>query len=246
MLPDEVYAGSGSASSSANFEYAHPLSHVPVDDGSMRAHLAYDLMTFMGREDCGYYLNPEITDSYEPQGSDDEIDIMIVDGFYKEAEILVKQLLKEDPDNEKALFQKAFIDLLKDEYRRIIEREDTILATDPKNVAALINKGFALANLGHEKEALQILDKALYYDPDNVTALSNKAYIAKMLWRDKDHDIFLKQAYNASAKQRYEQLAREESRLLRDMDAAFMRIDTPSAFMEFNRRSGYSESGTIH
>ncbi len=246
MLPDEIYAGSGSASSSSNFKYAHPLNHVPVDDGSMRAHLAYDLMTFMGQEDCGYYINPEVTDSYEPQSSDDEIDIMIVDGFYKEAEILVKQRLEQNADDEKAQFQKAFIDQLKDEYKRIIEREDTILATEPKNVNALINKGFALANLDQEEEAIQILDKALYLDPDNVTALSNKAYISKMLWQDQDHDIFLKQAYNASAKQRHEQLADTESRLLRDMDAAMMRIDTPSAFMEFNRRSGYNGSDLVH
>ncbi len=246
MLPDEVYAGSGSAPSSSNFKYAHPLNHVPIDDGSMRAHLAYDLMTFMGREDCGYYINPEITESYEPQHSDDEIDIMIVDGFYKEAEILADQRLQKNPDDEKAQFQKAFIDQLKDEYRRIIEREDTILATDPKNVNALINKGFALANLDQEEAALEILDKALYHDPGNVIALSNKAYIAKMLWRDSDRDIFLKQAYNASAKQRHEQIASEESRLLRDLDAAMMRIDTPSAFMEFNRRSGFDGSEAIH
>jgi len=244
MLPDEIYAGS--ASSSSNFKYAHPLNHVPVDDGSMRAHLAYDLMTFMGQDDCGYYINPEISESYEPQSSDDEIDIMIVDGFYKEAEILVKQRLQHNSNNEKALFQKAFIDQLKTEYERIIEREDTILATEPKNVNALINKGFAMANLDREEEALQLLDKALYHDPDNVTALSNKAYIAKMLWRDKDHDIFLKQAYNASAQQRREQLAHEESRLLRDMESAFMHIDTPSAFREFNRRSGYNESNMVH
>jgi len=246
MLPDEVYAGSGSASSSSNFKYAHPLNHVAVDDGSTRAQLAYDLMTFMGREDCGYYINPEVTESYEPQSSDDEIDIMIVDGFYKEASILVAQRLEQNPDDEKAQFQKAFIDQLKDEYRRIIEREDTILATEPKNVNALINKGFALANLDQEEEAMQVLDKALSLDPDNVTALSNKAYIAKMLWRDQDHDVFLKQAYNASAKQRHEQLAKSESRLLRDMDAAMMRIDTPSAFMEFNRRSGYDSSDLVH
>lgn len=245
MLPDEIYAGNAS-SSSQNFKYAHPLNHMPVDDGSMRAHLAYDLMTFMGNDDCSYYINPEISESYEPVSSDDEIDIMIVDGFYKEAEILVRHRLREDPHNEKALFQKAFIDQLKDEYRRIIEREEMILATDPKNVNALINKGFALANLNRENEALALLDKALSYDPENVVALSNKAYISKMLWRDRDHDIFLKQAYNASAKHRHEQLARDEARLMRDMDSVLVRIETPRAFIEFNRRSGADGSDMVH
>ncbi|MFP4097287.1 MAG: tetratricopeptide repeat protein [Alphaproteobacteria bacterium] len=245
MIPDEIYAGEASASSS-KFKYAHPLNHMPVDDGSLRARLAYELMTFMGRDDCGYYINPENTDGYDPQASDDEIDIMIIDGFYKEAETAVKQRLEDNPDDEKAQFQKAFIDCLKDEYRRIIDREDVILATDPKNVNALINKGFALANINEEDAALETLDRALYFDPDNVLALSNKAYIAKMLWRDKDHAIFLKQAYNACAKMHRKQIEQEDARLLRDMDSEFMHIETPSAFDAFNRSSGYDESNTVH
>ena len=245
MLPDEIYAGNASASSS-NFRYTHPLNHMPVDDGSMRAHLAYDLMTFMGKDDCSYYVNPEDTDGYDPQNSDDEIDILIVDGFYKEAEILVRQRLEEDSDNEKAQFQKAFIDHLKRKYERIIEREDIILATDPKNVNAMINKSVALANLNREEDALKLIDTALYHDPENITALGNKAYIAKMLWRDQMHEDVLKQAYNASAKLRHKELAQDESRLLRDMASVFMHIDTPSAFKEFNLRSGHNEATMIH
>lgn len=245
MLPDEIYAGSNS-SSSRGFKYGHPLARMLVDDGSMRACLAYDLMTFMGREECGYYYNPDVTQSYEPETSDDEIDILIVDGFYKEAKNLVNARLKEKPDDEKAIFQKAFIDQLKDTYKRIIEREDVVLATDPKNVSALINKAFALANLECEEDALTLLDKALVYEPDNIMALSNKAYIAKMLWRDKDHDIFLKQAYNASAKHRHREISNNEARLLRDMDSAMMRIETPKAFIEFNRRSGAAGSDMVH
>lgn len=246
MLPDEIYASSASEESSTSFQYAHPLSHVPVDDGSMRAHLAYDLMTFMGKEDCSYYIDPESGEGYEPQISDDEIDIMIVDGYYREAGLLVAQRLEHNPNNEKALFQKAFLTSLRDEYKRIVEREDVILASDPTNVNALINKGFALANLDCEQEALSFLDEALSHDPDNVMALSNKAYIAKTLWRDEDHSFFLKQAYNASAKHRRAQLKQDEARLLHDMESIFVNIDTPSAFMDFNRHSGYSASALIH
>lgn len=242
MLPDEVYADSAHSS---KFKYSHPLNHMQVDDGSLRARLAYDLMAFMEREDCNYHVNPTIGQGYAPDTNDDEIDIMIIDGFYKEAELLIEQQLLSSPDDEKIKFQKAFIQQLKGEYERILEREDQVLATDPKNINAMINKGFALANLNREEEALKLADKALYLDPDNLTVLSNKAYIAKLLNRDKLHKDVLKKAYNVSARQRLEQLEQEEASLLRDFDSEFVRIDTPSAFNEFNRQSGYS-SKAVH
>ncbi len=243
MLPDEIYA---SSATSSNFKYSHPLNHTPVDDGSMRARLAYDLMSFMNRSDCHYFINSDFLSDYKPDQSEDEIDIMIVDGFYKEAELLADQRLVEDPNCDKTLFQKAFIQHLKQEYEKLLEREDKILKSDPKNINALINKGFALANLNREEEALKIADKALKIDPDNLTVLSNKAYIAKLLNRDDLRDKTLARAYNVSAKHRMEQLAREESKLLRDFDAVFMEINTPSTFQEFNQRSGSARSKMVH
>ena len=244
MLPEEIYASSGS---SANFKYTHPLSHETVDDGSMRARLAYDLMTFMERSDCNYFLNPENAAGYHPQYSDDEVDIMIIDGYYKEAEIMINQRLADDPDDEKALFQKAFIQHLQEEYTKLLNREDRILASDPKNVNALINKGFALANLSREEEALKVADKALSVDPDNLMALSNKAQIAKLLGKDELREQTLQQAYNVSAKHRMAKLQQEESKLLRDFESVFMAIEsTQSPFDEFNQKSGYAESTSIH
>ena len=244
MLPEEIYAGSGSSSS--NFKYAHPLSHVPVDDGSMRARLAYDLMAFMERSDCNYFLSPDSMSGYDPQSSDDEVDIMIIDGFYKEAELLVDQRLEKDSDDEKALFQKAFIRHLKEEYEKLLDREDRILASDPKNVSALINKGFALANLNREEEALKVADKALLLDPDNLTVLGNKAYVAKLLGKDELRDVTLMKAYNVSAKQRLAKLEEQESILLRDFESVFIELETPSAFDEFNQRSGHTASTAVH
>ncbi len=244
MLPEEIYASSGSSSS--NFKYAHPLSHGPVDDGAMRARLAYDLMTFMQRSDCHYFLTPEDLSDFDLQSSDDEVDIMIVDGFYKEAEYLIDQRLAEDPDDEKSLFQKAFIQHLREEYEKILEREDKILAQDPRNVNALINKGFALANLNREEEALQVADKALRIDPDNLTVLGNKAYVAKLLGKDEIRENTLMKAYNVSAKLRIKKLEEQESRLLRDFESAFIMAESPSAFDEFNRRSGYTGSKAVH
>jgi len=244
MLPEEIYASSGS--SSKNFKYAHPLSHTPVDDGSLRARLAYDLMTFMQRSDCHYFLTPESLSDYDLQSSDDEVDIMIVDGFYKEAEMIIDHRLAKDPDDEKSLFQKAFIKHLKDEYEKLLERENKVLSQDPSNVNALINKGFALANLNREEEALRVADKALRIDPDNLTVLGNKAYVAKLLGRDEVRENTLVKAYNVSAKLRMKKLEEQESRLLRDFEAAFIMSDTPSTFEEFNLRSGSTESKAIH
>ncbi len=243
MLPEEIRASSGS---SANFKYAHPLSHVPIDDGSMRARLAYDLMAFMERSDCNYFLSPDSMSGYDPQQSDDEVDIMIIDGFYKEAELLLDQRLEKDPEDEKALFQKAFIRHLGDEYKKLLDREDKILASDPRNVNALINKGFALANLNREEEALQVADKALQLDPDNLTVLGNKAYVAKLLGKDEVREETLMQAYNVSAKQRLAKLEEQESQLLRDFDSVFVAMESSSAFDEFNQRSGYTQSKAVH
>ncbi len=248
MLPEEIYA---SSASSSKFKYSHPLSHVPVNDGSMRARLAYDLMNFMQRADCHYFINPDSIDGYDPTNSDDEIDIMIVDGFYKEAEIVIDHKLISDPDNEKILFQKAFIKHLKQEYEKLLERENSILKSDPHNINALLNKGFALTNLNREEEALKVADEALRIDPDNLDILSNKAYIAKLLGRDELREKTLASAYNSYAKKRISLLESEESKLLEDMGSRFMDFDigeitTPSAFEAFNKQSGFATSNAVH
>ncbi len=248
MLPEEIYANSAFSS---KFKYSHPLNHVPMDDGSMRARLAYDLMNFMNRTDCHYFLNPDSADGYDPYNSDDEIDIMIVDGFYKEAEILIDQRLLGDPDNEKILFQKAFIKHLKQEYEKLLAREEGVLKNDPNNMNALLNKGFALTNLNREEEALAVADKALRIDPDNLDILGNKAYIAKILGRDDLREETLASAYNSYAKKRMALLEDQEAKLLEDMGSSFMSLDvkeinTPSAFEAFNKHSGVSKSKMVH
>ncbi len=234
MLPDEIYATSASSS---NFKYTHPLDHRPVDDGAIRARLAYDLMSFMNRGDCSYFMNPDSLSNYNPQQSDDEIDILIVDGYYKEAQFLIEESLKDDPEDDRLLFQQAFLRHLQSAYEKILEQEERILRNDPRNVNALINKGFALANLNREIEALEVAEKALRVDPDNMVALSNKAYIAKSLGRDELRDQTLAQAYNVSARLRMEKLEREESRLLRDLGSMMITAEMPSAYTDFNARS---------
>lgn len=242
MLPDEIYAGTAS---SAKFQYSHPLSHKPIDDSAMRARLAYDLMEFMGYENCPFYSTRGNGEAYDPHETDDIVEIMIVEGNYKEASQLIEKRLKIDPDCEKTLFQQAFIRHLKMEYKKILDQEDRILRSDPRNVNALINKSFALANLNREEEALEVSDRALRIDPENLIALSNKALIAKSLSRDTIREQTLAQAYNVSAKNRMRELQKLESKLLRDFESAFFAHEkTLSAFDEFNKRSGIKD--TLH
>ncbi len=217
---------------------------MPVDDASVRARLAYDLMTFMNRSECKYFMSPDALSEYNLNDSDDEIDIMIVDGFYKEAEILIEQRLNENETCEKTLFQKAFILHLKHEYQRLLEREEKILKSDPRNINALLNKGFALTNLNREKEALDTADFALRIDPDNINILSNKAYIAKLLGRDELHEQTLRQAYNISAKNRLKLLEKQEARLLQDL--GYDLSEAPSAFEAFNSHNGSDKSNMVH
>ena len=243
MLPEEVYANSASSNT---FKYSHPLNHSPINDGSMRARIAYDLMAFMRHSDCPYFLSSDALEGYNPTNSDDEVDIMIVDGFYKEAERLVDQRLADTPEDDKALFQKAFIQHLKREYEGLLAREEKALKQDPNNVNALINKGFVLANLNREDEALDTVNKALSLDPDNLAGLSNKAYLAKLLGRDEVREHTLALAYNVVAQKRVEALQAQEAALLADLDSQFMQSDIPSAFDDFNRLSGANQSNMVH
>lgn len=245
MLPDEIYASSPSQKQAGEkFKYSHPLNHGPVDDGALRARLAYDLMNFMQNEDCQYFCNP-LRQDFDPKDSDDEVDIMIVDGFYKEANLLVEARLSVNPNCEKAQFQKAFILYLRAEYEKLLERENKRLKTDPKNVDALINKGFALANLDREEEALFVANTVLSIDPDNLIALSNRANLADILGRDDLRDQTLAKAYNVCARAREEELREREARILEDMDSVFMEAP-PSAFAAFNEHSGISLSNMVH
>ncbi len=238
MLPEEIYANNAS---SEKFKYVHPLNHMPVDDGSLRARLAYDLMVFMKRPNCNYFINPEALSEYSLNDSDDEIDIMIVDGFYKEAEILIEQRLIDDPECEKTLFQKSFTQHLKEEYEKLLARENKILKSNPKNINALLNKGVALTNLNREEEALSVADIALRIDPENLNILSNKAYIEKLLGYDDLHDQTLAMAYNISAKIRSALLEEQEANLLENLGYNFIVIHSPSAFESFNQYSGFNE-----
>lgn len=242
MLPEEIHATSAVSS---KFKYSHPLNRSPVDDGSMRARLAYDLMTFMGRDDCPYFMTPEAYASFDPTQGDDEVDIMIVDGFYKEAKILIGQKLEENPDDDKALFQQAFIEHLRQEYEKMLVREELVLANDPQNVSALINKGFALANLDREEEALTLANKALRIAPDNLTLLGNKAYIEKILYRDEMREDTLKLAYNVSAKNRMREIAHLESKLLKDFESVFFDLEEASSTHE-DGQSQQQRSSTAH
>ena len=248
MLPEEIHFN---RKNSANFKNSHPLKHVPVDDGSVRARLAYDLMTFMQRKECPYFFNPETGSRYQPELSDDEIDIMIVDGYYKEAEALANHRLEEDPNCEKTQFQMAFIRHLKDEYGKLLERENEVLKNEPENVNALLNKGFALANLNREKEALEVTERALHIEPENINVLGNKAYIAKLLGLDTVYEKTLEQAQEVAAKERLEKLKQQEAVQLEDFQAlfeetAFVELLTPSAFEEFNNSSGVVTSSQEH
>ncbi len=245
MLPEEVYVGS-SGSSRSSLKYAHPLSHMEFDDDMVRARLAYDLMSFMDRSDCPYFINSNKVSGYNPSESHDEIDIMIVDGYYTEAERLADERLLEDKECDKTLFQKAFIQHLKAEYQRLLDHEEDVLKSDPKNINALINKGFALVNLNRKEDALKVADKALKIDPENLTVLSHKAYLAKEMNKDSLYDKTLLQAYNVSAKQRMESLAISESSLLSDMNSIFMGVEPDSVFLSAFNKSSAMGSVSYH
>ncbi len=241
MLPDEIYADSAS---SAQRQEAHPLNHKTIDDDTMRARLAYDLMTFMSKSDSPQFAQTTTLSGHGTEDSKDEIDIMILDGFYKEAGVLIEQRLQESPKCDKTLFQSAFLNHIRAQYKHVLEQEERILKDEPRNVTALINKGFALANLEREDEALKITNKALDVDPENVTALGSKVFIAKLLGDDELEEQTLADAYNVSAKHRREKLEREESQLLQDF-TALMSMEY-EGMPNFSAHAAFNQTSMIH
>jgi tetratricopeptide (TPR) repeat protein len=118
-------------------------------------------------------------------------------GKYSEAIEYYDKILKIDPNNESARYNRflaiqylskvkeGYIDSLNNKgldlsrqgkYQEAIEWYDKALAVDPNYIYALNGKGVALNNLGKNKEAIEYYDKALRIDPNNVYPLTGKGW----------------------------------------------------------------------
>ena len=95
-------------------------------------------------------------------------------GLLEEALFCCHKVLAENPDDARALENKAF--LLKDLGRdaEAVETFNQVLAKKPDYFFALIGKGMALMALEKFAESLEVLDQALLLQPGNKEILINK------------------------------------------------------------------------
>jgi hydroxyacylglutathione hydrolase len=107
-------------------------------------------------------------------------------GLLEEALFCCHKVLAENPDDSRALENKAF--LLKDLGRdaEAVGIFDQVLAKKPDHFYALIGKGMALMAQEKFGDALEVLDQALLLQPDNREILINKGLALYLVGRQEE------------------------------------------------------------
>lgn len=87
--------------------------------------------------------------------------------------MMLRDVLKQDPTNELALFNLGLLSMRSEQYERAIERFRQILVTNPASRKAQFYLGVSLAEAGQKTEAKQVLAKVKQQekDPQILTAV---------------------------------------------------------------------------
>lgn len=104
-------------------------------------------------------------------------------GQYIEALNIYQKIIELDPNNEKALLNKAIL-LGVPNSKEAIECYDQILAINPVNETALLNKGRLLDQLGHYENALEYYERVIELNPLEEMALYQRYLIHLFLGRE--------------------------------------------------------------
>jgi len=103
---------------------------------------------------------------------------LIAEKRFSEAIIYLDKILEKDPDNLKALTNKAGLLAQLGNYPKSVSVSNKVLEIDPNRISALTNKAFALNMLGEYERSYQVFTKILSIDPDNEMI---KTYRANLL-----------------------------------------------------------------
>ena len=131
-------------------------------------------------------------------------------GLLEEALFCCHKVLVENPDDARALENKAF--LLKDLGRDVeaVEVFDQVLAKKSDHFYALIGKGMALMALEKFAETLEVLDQALLLQPGNKEILINKG-LALYLSGRQEEALEIQPFQEAFADKIKEELSKQQS-----------------------------------
>ncbi len=92
---------------------------------------------------------------------------LVAEKRFSEAIIYLDKILEQNPDNLKALTNKAGLLAQLGNFSKSLSLSDKVLEIDPDRISALTNKAIALKMLGEYEKSYQVFTKILIMDPDN-------------------------------------------------------------------------------
>ena len=92
---------------------------------------------------------------------------LIAEKRFSEAIIYLDKILEQEPDNLKALTNKAGLLAQLGNFSKSVNLSNKVLEIDPNRISALTNKAIALKMLKEYEKSFQVFTKILYIEPDN-------------------------------------------------------------------------------
>ena len=92
---------------------------------------------------------------------------LVTEKRFSEAIIYLDKILEQEPNNLKALTNKAGLLAQLGNFSKSLDLSNKVLEMDPDRISALTNKAIALKMLGEYEKSYQIFTKILMIDPEN-------------------------------------------------------------------------------
>jgi len=92
---------------------------------------------------------------------------LVAEKRFTEAIIYLDKILEQEPDNLKALTNKAGLLAQLGNFSKSVSLSNKVLEIDPDRISALTNKAIALKMLKEYEKSFQVFTEILYLEPDN-------------------------------------------------------------------------------
>ena len=102
---------------------------------------------------------------------------LVAEKRFSEAIIYLDKILEQEPDNLKALTNKAGLLAQLGNFSKSLSLSDKVLEIDPDRISALTNKAIALKMLKEYEKSFQVFSNILFIDPDNEKIKNSRAIL---------------------------------------------------------------------
>jgi len=100
---------------------------------------------------------------------------LVAEKRFSEAIIYLDKILEQEPDNLKALTNKAGLLAQLGNFSKSLDLSDKVLEIDSERISALTNKAIALKMLGEYEKSFEIFTKILMIEPNNEKIKNSRA-----------------------------------------------------------------------